>query len=104
GRRARARRGATVTAPAPLIHDWNAPEGAAAASLRPFALLDDTLRDGLQSTSVRQPSLDERIELLEAMAKAGIHAVNLGLPAVSAAAAAIVERLAREAAARGLVV
>src|SRR6185369_7565373 len=70
---------------AELIYDWNAPERSASRLPRP-ALLDDTLRDGLQSTAVRQPSLDERVELLGAMARAGIGSVNLGLPAVSAEA------------------
>jgi 2-isopropylmalate synthase len=66
------------------------------------ALLDDTLRDGLQSTAVRQPTLDERSELLGAMRRAGIDAVNLGLPAVSPVAANAIVRLAKEAAALGL--
>lgn len=65
-----------------LIYDWNATERSAAPE-RGVSLLDDTLRDGLQSTVVRQPSLDERVELLGAMARAGVRSVNLGLPVVS---------------------
>src|SRR3954470_23912076 len=73
-----------------LIYDWNAPEPR--APQRPVALLDDTLRDGLQSTGVRQPTLDERSELLGAMRRAGIDAVNLGLPGVSPVAASAIVR------------
>ncbi|HTQ02314.1 MAG TPA: 2-isopropylmalate synthase [Polyangiaceae bacterium] len=85
-----------------LVHDWNTPEGAARVPVPSAALLDDTLRDGLQSTAVRQPPLAARLELLGAMARAGIGSVNLGLPAVSAEAARLVERLCREAASLGL--
>jgi 2-isopropylmalate synthase len=83
-----------------LIHDWNGPAGSIVAG-RP-AVLDDTLRDGLQSTAVRQPMVEEREELLSAMARVGVESVNLGLPAVSAEAFAMTARLTREAARLGL--
>ncbi|HWP07750.1 MAG TPA: 2-isopropylmalate synthase [Polyangiaceae bacterium] len=79
-----------------LIYDWNAPERGA-APVRPFSLLDDTLRDGLQSTVVRQPSLDERSELMAAMARAGVRSVNLGMPVVSSEAFDAIARLTKEA-------
>jgi 2-isopropylmalate synthase len=79
-----------------LIYDWNAPERGAAPE-RPFSLLDDTLRDGLQSTVVRQPSLDERSELLSAMARARVRSVNLGMPVVSSAAFDAIARLTKQA-------
>jgi 2-isopropylmalate synthase len=65
-----------------LIHDWNAPEGAAPAARAP-ALLDDTLRDGLQNAAVRTPSHDEKAEMLGLMAGVGVGCVNLGLPGSS---------------------
>ena len=83
-----------------LIHDWNAAE--ALGGERPFSLLDDTLRDGLQSTIVKQPPLAERAELLAAMARANVASVNLGLPVVSRAVFASIEELAREARRLGL--
>jgi 2-isopropylmalate synthase len=83
-----------------LIFDWNAPERLPEA--RPFTLLDDTLRDGLQSTVVRQPSLEARVELLGAMARAGVRSVNLGMPVVSSAAFAATVELCREAERLGL--
>jgi 2-isopropylmalate synthase len=85
-----------------LIYDWNAPERSTQARARPVSLLDDTLRDGLQSTAVRQPSLDERSALLRAMAKVGVHTVNLGLPAASPSAASAIARLTRDATELGL--
>jgi 2-isopropylmalate synthase len=70
-------------APPGLIHDWNVPEGRGAQAARPPAVLDDTLRDGLQNAAVRMPSLDEKAEMLRLMAAIGVECVNLGLPASS---------------------
>jgi 2-isopropylmalate synthase len=68
-----------------LVHDWN--EGEAPAwRTRRVELLDETLRDGLQSPSVRNPTLEQKLEGLRRMARLGVAAVNLGLPSVSAAA------------------
>ena len=79
----------------PLIHDWNqdaAPDGAA----RPLVMLDDeTLRDGLQSPSVRTPGIDEKIDILQRMDALGIDTANIGLPGAGAHVVADVERLAR---------
>ena len=45
----------------PLIHDWNA----APIAKPPLVLLnDETLRDGLQSPSVRTPSIEEKLRIL----------------------------------------
>jgi len=41
---------------------------------------DETLRDGLQSPSARNPTIDQKIELLSFMEKLGIQKVDLGLP------------------------
>ena len=41
---------------------------------------DETLRDGLQSPSARNPTIDEKTELLTYMEKLGIQKVDLGLP------------------------
>lgn len=65
-----------------LIHDWNAKGGDAAAAA-PFELLDETLRDGLQSASVRQPKLDEKIELLSRMEALGVDVAKIGMPSSS---------------------
>ncbi|MCS5525755.1 MAG: hypothetical protein NZ737_01600, partial [Candidatus Poseidoniaceae archaeon] len=41
---------------------------------------DETLRDGLQSPSALNPSIDQKIELLSFMERLGIQKVDLGLP------------------------
>jgi 2-isopropylmalate synthase len=80
-------------APHPLIFDWNHD---AAGAPRPVAMLDDeTLRDGLQSPSVRTPSIDEKIEILHHMESLGIDTAAIGLPGAGPHVARDVERLAR---------
>lgn len=59
-------------------------------------LNDETLRDGLQNPSVRDPSMEEKIEILHLMDALGIDLVNVGLPAAGPRAFADTEALARE--------
>src|SRR5437868_9226511 len=79
-----------------LIYDWNT---AGAAEWKPAgrALLnDESLRDGLQSPSVKDPTLDEKVALLHLMEALGIYSLDLGLPGAGARAQAQCERLARK--------
>src|ERR1700687_3885059 len=74
-----------------LIHDWNPPP-----EIKTALLNDETLRDGLQSPSVRDPSILEKIEILHLMESLGINSLNLGLPGAGPRAVEHVEALARE--------
>src|SRR5271163_3490454 len=79
-----------------LIYDWNKnyPPG-----LKPpgkVLLNDESLRDGLQSPSVRNPSIPEKIEILHLMEALGIDSLDLGLPGAGARAVEHVTALARE--------
>jgi 2-isopropylmalate synthase len=56
---------------------------------------DETLRDGLQSPSVRTPTIDEKIEILRQMNALGIDTADIGLPGAGPHVARDVERLAR---------
>src|SRR5579872_5752106 len=56
---------------------------------------DETLRDGLQSPSVRNPSIDEKIAILHRMDALGIDTADIGLPGAGPRVAKDVERLAR---------
>src|ERR1700734_711661 len=79
-----------------LIYDWNALDPKLMQLLRPVRLVDETLRDGLQSASVRDPSIPEKIEILHLMEALGINALDLGLPGAGARAVEHVTALARE--------
>ena len=87
---------------ADLIHDWNAHDVAERPARGRVELDDETLRDGLQSPSVRAPSLDQMVEILHRMAELEIESANIGLPGAGPHVAAQVERLAREIADAGL--
>jgi 2-isopropylmalate synthase len=57
---------------------------------------DETLRDGLQSPSVRSPSIDEKIRILHLIDALGIDTADIGLPGAGPHVVRDVERLARE--------
>jgi 2-isopropylmalate synthase len=79
-----------------LIHDWN--EAGERWEAPPFriALDDETLRDGLQSPSVRTPAIEDKVRILHLMDGLGIDTADIGLPGAGPHVVADVERLARE--------
>ena len=79
-----------------LIYDWNTVTGPEIPPGRRVTLNDETLRDGLQNPSVRDPSIGEKIEILHLMEALGIETVNIGLPGAGPRAYADTEALARE--------
>ncbi len=77
----------------PLIYDWNKTD----RPRPPVVFLDDeTLRDGLQSPSVRCPTIEEKLRILHLIDRLGIDTADIGLPGAGAHVVADVERLARE--------
>ena len=79
-----------------LIHDWNQTGAAFDWSKAKVDLNDETLRDGLQSPSVKDPSLDIKKHLLHLMADLGIVAADIGLPGAGPRVVEQVRALARE--------
>jgi 2-isopropylmalate synthase len=79
-----------------LIHDWNSSTGPEIPRGQHVSLNDETLRDGLQNPSVRDPSIGEKVEILHLMESLGIETVNIGLPGAGPRAYADTEALARE--------
>lgn len=80
-----------------LIYDWNRSSG---PDLRPargrVELDDETLRDGLQSPSVRNPPIEDKIRILHMMEELGIESADIGLPGAGPHVAKDVEALALE--------
>ncbi|MBI3734216.1 MAG: 2-isopropylmalate synthase, partial [Chloroflexi bacterium] len=66
-----------------LIYDWNV-QGRASAYPSGVELDDETLRDGLQSPSVLNPPVEQKIELLRLMDALGIHTADIGYAGSSA--------------------
>jgi len=60
-----------------LINDWN---GLPSKDARIPLLNDETLRDGLQSPSVRDPDIAAKRDLIHRLARLGVDAVDLGMP------------------------
>lgn len=79
-----------------LIYDWNQNYPAGMKPPGPVLINDETLRDGLQSPSVRDPSIAEKIEILHLMEALGIHSLALGLPGAGPRAVEAVTALAQE--------
>jgi 2-isopropylmalate synthase len=79
----------------PLIYDWNTVDQPALPA-RPVMLDDETLRDGLQSPSVRMPTIEQKIRILHLINDLGIDTADIGLPGAGPHVVKDVERLARE--------
>ena len=77
-----------------LIYDWNRKGRLPKPS--PILLNDETLRDGLQSPSVRAPSIEQKLQILHLLDRVGIDTADIGLPGAGPHVVRDVERLARE--------
>lgn len=64
-----------------LIHDWNSVEKVARLSpRRRIQFLDETLRDGIQSPSVTDPKIEDKLHLVDLANDLGIDFMDIGLP------------------------
>jgi 2-isopropylmalate synthase len=79
-----------------LIYDWNHEDGFVFRTKPLFHLNDETLRDGLQSPSVRDPAIDQKLEILHLMNDLRLDSADLGLPGAGERAVRDIERLTRE--------
>jgi 2-isopropylmalate synthase len=77
-----------------LIYDWNRESPPPRPAV--VALNDETLRDGLQSPSVRAPSIEQKIRILQLLDRVGIETADIGLPGAGPHVVRDVERLALE--------
>jgi isopropylmalate/homocitrate/citramalate synthase len=77
----------------PLIYDWNQSDAPRPATVM---LDDETLRDGLQSPSVRCPSIEEKLRILHLIDRLGVDTADIGLPGAGPHVVRDAERLARE--------
>ncbi|HEV2105506.1 MAG TPA: LeuA family protein [Candidatus Eisenbacteria bacterium] len=79
-----------------LIYDWN--EAGERWERPPFRIQldDETLRDGLQSPSVRTPAIEEKLEILHLMDRLGLDTADIGLPGAGPHVVRDVTRLAQE--------
>ena len=83
----------------PLIYDWN---NTGDRPQRTVILNDETLRDGLQSPSVRCPTIEQKLRILHLIDRLGIDTADIGLPGAGPHVVRDVERLAHEIASQRL--
>src|SRR6266705_1287567 len=63
-----------------LVYDWNLIGEPGPLTKRRVLLDDETLRDGLQSPTVSDPSIDDKIQVMHLMEDLGIQMLDIGLP------------------------
>jgi len=70
-----------------LIYDWNSTEKVTSlAPSRAFTFLDESLRDGIQSPSVVDPEIGDKLRFIELTNELGIQYMDIGLPGAGARA------------------
>ncbi len=79
-----------------LVYDWNTAGTGYPHRDIPVEFDDESLRDGLQSPSVRDPDIGTKIRLLHLMDALGIHTADLGLPGAGPRARADITELCLE--------
>jgi isopropylmalate/homocitrate/citramalate synthase len=79
-----------------LVYDWNKVGCPEPLTSKRVYLNDETLRDGLQSPTVSDPSVKDKIHLLHLMEQLGIDMLDIGLPGAGPRAYADTLALATE--------
>jgi len=79
-----------------LIYDWNTQGEQPAKPARKVEFDDETLRDGLQSPSVTDPSIEDKLRIIHFMHEIGVDNADIGLPGAGPHVQRTVERIARE--------
>jgi 2-isopropylmalate synthase len=78
-----------------LFFDWNSAQ-AAPDRLGEALVLDETLRDGIQSPSAVDPRIEEKIEILHLLDDLGVVQLDVGLPGAGPNQRTAVKRLVEE--------
>jgi 2-isopropylmalate synthase len=82
--------------PTDLVFDWNELQRRGRLFHPNATFFDETLRDGLQNPSVKDPPIEAKLQLLHLMNDLGIHEADVGLPGSSKRAFDDVLRMCRE--------
>lgn len=82
---------------ADLVFDWNEVNRKGRILPKNATFFDETLRDGLQNPSVKDPGIEHKLKILHLMEDLGIHVADVGLPGSSKRAFEDVLRICKEA-------
>jgi len=78
-----------------LVYDWNTRRRRHPLAAEKILLQDETLRDGIQGPSAKDPSIEEKKRFIALADALGIYSINLGLPGAGPRAVEHVTELAR---------
>jgi 2-isopropylmalate synthase len=77
-----------------FIYDWNSVEKVGPLTPgRRLEFFDETLRDGIQSPSVVDPKIEDKLKIVQLASDLGIHAMDVGLPGAGPRAVEDVTRI-----------
>src|SRR4051812_12196272 len=79
-----------------LLFDWNTAANRGVGRLFDAVVLDETLRDGIQSPSAVDPQIEDKIEILHLLDGLGVAQLDVGLPGAGPHQRAAVKRLVEE--------
>jgi 2-isopropylmalate synthase len=79
-----------------LIYDWNLVDHQPPPARPKVTFWDETLRDGIQSPSITDPSIEVKLKIVHLMHAIGVETADVGLPGAGLRAVEHVERLVRE--------
>ncbi|NOY24644.1 MAG: 2-isopropylmalate synthase [Oligoflexia bacterium] len=63
-----------------IIYDWNVEGSLPMQPYQAVQVHDETVRDGIQSPSVTDPTIDEKLEMVRMMDALGVGSLDVGLP------------------------
>jgi len=72
--------GKTELSESDIIYDWNEVDRKGPLLGRRFEFFDETLRDGIQSPSVHDPSIDDKLAIVRLLESIGIDSLDVALP------------------------
>jgi 2-isopropylmalate synthase len=77
-----------------FIYDWNSVEKVGPLTPgRALEFFDETLRDGIQSPSVVDPKIEDKLKIVQLASDLGIHGMDVGLPGAGRRAVEDVTRI-----------
>src|SRR5918911_1386067 len=79
-----------------LFFDWNTAANRGVGRLFEAVVLDETLRDGIQSPSAVDPRIEDKIEILHLLDGLGVAQLDVGLPGAGPHQRAAIERVVAE--------
>ncbi len=78
-----------------VIYDWNLEGPVRHPRVDRIAIIDETLRDGIQSPSITDPSIEDKMRIVRLLSEVGVDSLDVGLPGAGPRAVADSEALVR---------